>query len=175
MWYVVGSSAKTSFSPVALFHDVLLCRGPWPLACQSSVPWCHMAQAWHHSLSRTPTVYLYWRSNRDNSSSSNRHSRQTQVQHIESYPTFSSLRIMKWVHHLLFLKWVPFPFCLIYPDVFHSVLHGSFTNNRNRALFLKHLLFSRPCWNIRADPSALPLPDSNWLYHHSSARKHPTV
>lgn len=61
-----------------LFH---YCRVPWPQACHSSVLWCHTAQDWHPSLSRTPTVCLYWRNSRGSNSNNNRHSRQTQVRH----------------------------------------------------------------------------------------------
>lgn len=36
-------------------------------------------------------------------------------------------------------------------------------------------LFFRPSWNVRADPSAFPFPDSNRLNHHSTAREYPAL
>lgn len=90
-----------------LLDRVFFCRVPWPPACQFSVLWCHMALGWHPSLSRTPTVYQYWRNSRGNnnnsSNSNSRHSRQTQVQHtvVIFFPNSDHFRFEEWAQALL--------------------------------------------------------------------------
>lgn len=123
-----------------------------------------MAQVWHLSL-WWPTVCLYWRNSRGNSSS-NRHSRQTQVNtHSQSFN-----------HNLISLELVSFRYLLRIENAHQSLI-------QNGGILLVYIienkmcsLFSRSSWNVvGANPSALPFPDGCRLDHHSAAREHPAL
>ena len=58
-------------TPASLTHcSLTVHRVPWLLESLSLVQWCLTAQDWLHSLFRTPTVCLFWRSSNGSSSNS---------------------------------------------------------------------------------------------------------
>ena len=104
----------------------------WPQECLSSVPWCHMAQVWRLSQFKTPTVCLFWRSNRDNSSNS-RLNRPTQVQWDDDVVQSQTILAVIWCF------WWP-----LYqqPFTFYNNNYRLFLTNIVKCLVLCVLIFS---------------------------------